>query len=310
MCSANFPFSIIFVKIFLMKVSIIGVGRLGGALAIALARKDYEIEYLVSRKAETAGKIADFVGANVLGFAPEDLSKITSDIVFIAVQDFEIENVAKYLARHLRGRPFVFHTSGSLASDVLRDLLDAGCPVGSFHPLVSISDPILGASRFSDVYFCIEGDAQAIDAADRIVEDLGGKFFSIESKYKTLYHAAAVTSSGHLVALLDTAVEILSRCGLDSEQSKEILLPLVESTIQNLKVQTPAEALTGTFARADSETFEKHVETLRENVSEEAIDVYLQLGERSAHLAEEQGADPEKLGELRKKISLAKKNFK
>jgi predicted short-subunit dehydrogenase-like oxidoreductase (DUF2520 family) len=293
-----------------MKVSIIGVGRLGGALAIALARRDYQIEHLVSRKPENAQKIAEFVDANVLGFAPEDLSKIKSDVVFIAVQDFEIENVSKYLARHLTVKPFVFHTSGSLSSAVLQDLRDAGCLVGSFHPLVSISDAVLGANRFADVYFCIEGDADAVDAADRIVEDLGGKFFSIEARFKALYHAAAVTSSGHLVALIDTAIEMLSKCGLDPTQAREILLPLVESTVQNLKIQTPAEALTGTFARADSETFEKHLETLRENVSEEAVDVYLQLGERSVHLAEEQGADAEKLDELRKKVSLAKKNFK
>ena len=293
-----------------MKVSIIGVGRLGGALAIALARKDYEIENLISRKRESAEKIGDFVSANLLGFAPEDLSKIASDVIFIAVQDFEIENVSKYLARHLTTKPFVFHTSGSLSSAVLQDLRDAGCRVGSFHPLVSISDSVLGANRFSDVYFCIEGDAEAVDVADRMAEDLGGKFFSIEAKYKTLYHASAVTSSGHLVALFDVAIEMLSKCGLDQVQAKEILLPLVESTVQNLKLQTTAAALTGTFARADIETFEKHVEILRENVSEEAVDVYLQLGERSTHLAEEQGADPEKLDELRKKISLAKKNFK
>ncbi|HEY0429303.1 MAG TPA: Rossmann-like and DUF2520 domain-containing protein [Pyrinomonadaceae bacterium] len=293
-----------------MKVSIIGVGRLGGALAIALARKDYEIENLISRKPEAAQKIAESVDANLLSFAPEDLAKINSDVVFIAVQDFEIENVSKYLARHLTTKPLVFHTSGSLSSQILQDLRDVGCLVGSFHPLVSISDPVLGANRFTDVYFCIEGDPEAVDAADRIVENLGGKFFSIESKYKMLYHAAAVTSSGHLVALFDTAIEMLSKCGLDADQSREILLPLVESTVQNLKVQTPAEALTGTFARADIETFEKHVEILRENVSEEATDVYLQLGERSVHLAEEQGADAEKLDELRKKISLAKKNFK
>ena len=182
--------------------------------------------------------------------------------------------------------------------------------IGSIHPLVSISDSVLGASRFADVYYCIEGDAEAVELAETIVADLGGKTFEIESKFKTLYHASAVTACGHLVALIDVAIEMLSKCGLDSAQSKEILLPLIESTVENLKNQTTVEALTGTFARADEETFEKHLKILKENVSKEALAVYLQLGARSVHLAEEQGADREKLEKLRNKISLAKKNLK
>jgi predicted short-subunit dehydrogenase-like oxidoreductase (DUF2520 family) len=293
-----------------MKVSIIGVGRLGGALAIALARKGYEIENLVSRKRETAEKIGDFVSANLLSYTPEDIAKIASDVIFIAVQDYEIETVAKYLARNLTGKPLIFHTSGSLSSEVLLPLQEVECKVASFHPLVSISESVMGANRFSDAYYCIEGDTEAVDAAREIVADLGGKFFSIQARFKTLYHASAVTACGHLVALVDVAIEMLSKCGLDAAQSKEILLPLITSTVENLNLQTTSEALTGTFARADVETFEKHLEILRENVSEEAVDVYLQLGGRSVHLAEEQGADAEKLEELRNKILLAKKNLK
>lgn len=292
------------------KVSIIGVGRLGGALAIALARKDYEIENLVSRNRESAEKIADFVGARVLEFSPEDLSEINSDIIFIAVQDFEIETVAKFLARNLKAKPIVFHTSGTLSSEVLQSLRDIEIKVGSFHPLVSISESILGANRFSDVYFCVEGDTEAVQTAEEIVSNLGGKSFSIESKYKALYHASAVTVAGHLVALVDVAIEMLSKCGLEAKQSKEILLPLIESTVGNLKEQTTVQALTGTFARADVETFEKHLEILKKSVSEEALNVYLQLATRSVHLAEEQGADKEKLDEIRNKISLAKTNLK
>lgn len=293
-----------------MKVSIIGIGRLGGALAIALARKDYEIENLVSRSKGNAEKIAGFVGAKVLEFSPEDISTINSDVIFIAVQDYEIEAVAKFLARNLKSKPFVFHTSGALSSEILESLRDNGCQTGSFHPLVSISESILGANRFSDVYFCVEGDDAAILAAEEIVSNLGGKFFSVESKNKTLYHASAVTASGHLVALVDVAIEMLAKCGLDANQSKEILLPLIESTVGNLKEQTTAKALTGTIARADVETFEKHLEILEKNVSGEALEIYLQLAARSVHLAEEQGADREKLDEIRNKISLAKKNLK
>jgi predicted short-subunit dehydrogenase-like oxidoreductase (DUF2520 family) len=125
-----------------------------------------------------------------------------------------------------------------------------------------------------------------------------------------LYHASAVTACGHLVAVIDTAIEMLAKCGLSDTQAKETLLPLIKSTLENLEVQTTAEALTGTFARADVKTFEKHLAAMEQEVSDEAREIYLQLGARSAHLAERQGASAEDLKEILNKISLAKKNFK
>ena len=300
-----------FLRIFYeMKISIIGIGRLGGALAIALAKKGYEIENLVARKKENAGKIAGFIVPKPKILLSEKLNKITSDIIFITTQDFEIENVADSLAQNLQNKTFVFHTSGSLSSEILSKLKEIGCKIGSIHPLVSISDAVLGAERFKDAYFCVEGDDEAVKIAKEIVENLGGKSFSIETKYKTLYHASAVTACGHLVAVIDVALEMLEKCGLDEAAGREILLPLVKSTVKNLEHQTTARALTGTFARADAETLQRQIAILSENVSVEALEVYLQLGERSLHLAEARGADPEKIAEMQKIIGLAKKNFK
>ncbi len=125
-----------------------------------------------------------------------------------------------------------------------------------------------------------------------------------------MYHASAVTACGHLVAVIDTAIEMLSKCGLDENDSKEILLPLIESTVENLKTQTTAEALTGTFARADGETFERHFEILEREVSAEALKIYLLLGERSLKLAEKQISDAKRLENMREKILLAKKKLR
>ncbi|MDQ3181917.1 MAG: DUF2520 domain-containing protein, partial [Acidobacteriota bacterium] len=294
--------------LFRMKISIIGIGRVGGALAIALAKNGYEIENLVTRKKENAEKIAEFTKSNIL--TANELDQISSEIIFITTQDFEIENAAKSLAENLLNKPTVFHTSGSLSSEVLQSLQTIGCKIGSIHPLVSISDAHLGAERLRGAYFCVEGDGEAVKIAQEIVKDLGGKSFFIETKYKTLYHASATAACGHLVALIDVAIEMLTNCGLSEKSAQEILLPLIKSTVENLSTQTTAAALTGTFARADVETLEKHLEVLQENVSNEVLEVYLQLGNRSAHLAEVQGASAENLKKMRGIISLAKNNLK
>jgi predicted short-subunit dehydrogenase-like oxidoreductase (DUF2520 family) len=168
----------------------------------------------------------------------------------------------------------------------------------------------MGPKRFEGAYFCIEGDPVAVELGNTIAADLGGIPFSIETRHKTLYHAAAVTSCGHVVALFDAAVEMMTKCGLDAETAKKVLLPLVNSTIQNLNEQSNAAALTGTFARADVETFTRHLAALNESVSTELLEIYLLLGERSLELAAQQGVSQDKLNHLRTKVLIAKSKLK
>lgn len=287
----------------IFNVAIIGVGKVGGALAIALSERGYEISQLVTRRYEKAREIARLIEPRPQVISSEELEKVSADVVFITTQDSEITVVAEALAEKLEHLPFVFHTSGALSSKVLKSLRDGGCEVASIHPLISISDAKLGAKRFKNSYFCIEGDSEAVNIAEQMIEDLEGKPFSIETKHKILYHAAAVTACGHLVALISAAIEMLSKCGLSREKSQQILLPLISGTIQNLAVQTPAEALTGTFARADIEGARKHLQTLRENVSPELLEIYKTLGLHSLPLAEQQGANKEKLEKIREILS-------
>src|SRR5258707_4659160 len=175
---------------------------------------------------------------------------------------------------------------------------------------VSISKPELGPARFRDAFFCVEGDPEAVTMGRGMVDDLGGQPFSIDTKFKTLYHASAVTACGHLVALFDAAVEMMTKCGLSADESKNILMPLVTSTVQNLSEQSTSAALTGTLARADIETFTRHLTALNENVSDDLLEIYLLLGERSLELASKQGVSPERIDTLRTKVLIAKSKLK
>jgi predicted short-subunit dehydrogenase-like oxidoreductase (DUF2520 family) len=275
-------------------VSIIGVGRVGGALALALDKCGYKVETLVSRNGRNASEISALLSdkPNI----SNNLADINTDAIFIAAQDTEIEKIAGTLAENLTNNPFVFHTSGSLSSEILDVLRAKKCQIASFHPLISISDSILGAEKFANAYFCLEGDEEAVNIGKEIVTDLGGNAFSIETKYKPLYHASAVVACGHFVALFSTAIEMLTNCGLDAETSQKILLPLVKSTVENLQTQTPAQALTGTFARTDTLTLQRHLESLAND--NELLEIYTLLGKQSLKLAEKQGADLSKISKM------------
>lgn len=288
-------------------VTIIGVGRLGGALALALSEKGYQISGLVSRNKEKAEKIAQLINPKPKILSENEFEKITSNIIFISTQDTEILNVANELAEKLEDLPFVFHTSGSRSSKILSGLNDEGFEVASFHPLVSFSDPIAGVKNFNDSYICIEGDSQAVSIARQIAIDLGGKPFSIAPENKLLYHASAVTACGHLVSLLSVAVEMLAHCGLEKQKAKEILLPLVKSTINNLSEQTFGEALTGTFARGDAETLKAHLEILTRSVSQDVLEIYLLLGKQSLELARQNGVDTKRLQVMNDLLETARK---
>lgn len=284
-----------------------GIGRVGGSLALALSRAGYRVESLIYRTPKTTKKIAGKITPRPKTISFNSVSSIDSDIILITTQDSELESVAADLASKITRNLFVFHTSGSLSSSVLSELKKRGCPTGSIHPLISISSSEFAAERFVGAYFCVEGDEAALKRGKAIVRKLGGKPFSIETKYKTLYHAAAVTACGHLVAVVDTAIEMMTKCGLSEKESRKILLPLIKSTVDNLDTQRPEQALTGTFARADLDVFERQLTSIKGNLPKDVLEIYLVLAERSLMLAEKNGIGKERTEKLRKRILLAKR---
>jgi predicted short-subunit dehydrogenase-like oxidoreductase (DUF2520 family) len=288
-------------------VSIIGIGRVGGALALGLSAENYRIDCLFAKNPARAESISAHIDPPPFVGRLSEADEISSDIIFITTQDREIENAVKALKdKKIAPAAAVFHTSGSLSSEILAELNGENRRLGSIHPLVSISEPFLGVKRMRGAYFCLEGHEKAVTVAEEIVGDLGGRSFSIGTEFKTLYHASAVTACGHLVALIDVSMEMLEKCGLDPAVAKEILMPLIESTVENLSEQKNSEALTGTFARGDLETLRKHIESLCAYSSDEILEIYLLLGARSLKLAGQQGVAPDRLEKMSAELSLAK----
>ncbi len=289
----------------MQSVSIIGIGRLGGALALALSRCGFRVENLIFRNSQTISAIADKIPEKPKLIDSSEAEDLKTDLIFITTADPDIETVSDQLTNVLTSCPFVFHTSGSLSSAILSKLKAIGCKTGSIHPLVSVSDPVRGAESLAGAYYCIEGEGDAVRMADEIVRKLGGLPFVIDTRFKPLYHASAVTASGHVVALFDVALEMLAACKV--EGGTKILLPLVRSTLANLEIQTTKEALTGTFARADISAFRRHLGSIEQNASMGAKEIYLELAARSLALAELNGANAEDIATILKEISIAKR---
>jgi len=271
------------------EVSIIGTGRLGTTLAVALAGQGYSIRSLVARRAQSARKAASLLDADVQVLAAKEMrALISADVFLITVPDDQIREVARELREiDVDRKVTALHTSGALSSDVLAPLREKGWHTGSIHPLMSVSGKLDGAASLRGAFWSVEGDRSALRLGKEIVRDLGGKSFSIRSEDKPLYHAAAVMASGGVVALFDVALEMLAECGLDRKTARSILLPLIASTVRNLETKDPAQALTGTFSRGDVETVKRHIAALKNKELIEALDLYRLLGQRSLTLTKE-----------------------
>lgn len=293
-------------------VSIVGAGRLGTALARALSANGYTIEAVVTRTRRHAKRAARLVGTRPLALAFTQLDLLpASDILFITTPDDAISEVAAELAARIKngGRQqtsrrtrTALHASGALSSAALASLREAGFSTGSLHPLVSVSDPLQGAQSLGSAFFCVEGSAAALRVALRVVRALGAQSFSISADDKALYHAAAVMASGHTTALFDIATEMLVRCGLSELRARRVLLPLLKSTLDNLYTNDPAHALTGTFARADTATVRRHLESLHSQKMRQALAAYVLLGERSLQLAKAAGVPVAALKEMAREL--------
>ena len=285
-------------------VSIIGAGRLGAALAFALSAKGIAVETVICRSAQKARRVARLAGAQTQALLLTQLSDLPpSDVLLITTPDDVIEPVAQQVAVSIGwkgGGHVALHASGALSSDALESLRAAGFSTGSMHPLISVSDPIAGASSLGLAHFSIEGKPQAVRVARSLVRILGGQSFSISPRDKSLYHAAAVMSSGHVVALFDITTGLLIECGLTRLQARDALLPLLKSTVENLTLNPTSRALTGTFARADVATVVKHLAALRAGSDSDALAAYVLLGLHSLLLAPTSAADPNNARKIRR----------
>ena len=73
----------------MQSVSIIGIGRIGGALAIALSREGYEVENLIYRSEPVSPDILSRISSSAHLIAFADLQVLNSDIIFITSADPE-----------------------------------------------------------------------------------------------------------------------------------------------------------------------------------------------------------------------------
>lgn len=268
----------------MVRVSIIGCGRVGCTLAALFSRaQGYEVVSLYSLSSASVEKAGELVPGALRCRRIEEVEE--SDLYLLTMPDSAIkETAAQYAALlSLRSNPLVIHWSGALSSSVLSPYADFGARIGSIHPIKSFADPQRAADTFPGTWCGIEGDD--IEQLAHIAKALGGVPFVIPQGKKLLYHGAAVFSSNYVVTLLSLGIRCLAEIGIEKEAAQKILLPLLESTYQNLTKAPPEKALTGPIARGDINLVEDQFGDLC-NLSPELGELYRVLGRATAELVD------------------------
>ncbi|MBF0235514.1 MAG: DUF2520 domain-containing protein, partial [Desulfamplus sp.] len=250
------------------KISIVGCGRVGTALAVFLSKAGYEIAGVASRTLFSAEKTVKAVLAQgsseeIKIYSSPVESAMAGDIVFITTPDHLVSSVCSDISADNSVKiadKTIFHCSGALSSCILSPAADKGANTGSIHPLQSFAPYTPGQkSPFVGINVSVEGNEKALTIGKSLIHDLGSNYFTIPTEAKTLYHAAAVVASNYLVTLENFALKLLKEADIPENKGYEILEPLIQGTLTNIKNRGSVAALTGPVARGDAQIVEKHI---------------------------------------------------
>ena len=262
------------------RVTIIGAGRMGQGLGLALKRRGYKI-VLVARAPR------DVIPPLALHSGSRSEATTGAELVLIATPDDAVASVAAELAREgaIARDQVVLHLSGLLDRRALLPLEETGAGLGSFHPLQSVAEPGTAAERLKGAYVGIEGDDRALTAAERLANTLRMIPVRIPAAAKPAYHAGAAFVANYTVALVGVAERLARGAGVPADIAARIYLPLLGGAVANLNALGPAASLTGAVRRGDEETVKAHLEAL----GPEDQNLYRTVGRAAVMLAREAG---------------------
>ena len=262
------------------RVTIIGAGRMGQGLGLALKRRGYKIALVARTPRDVTPPLMLHQGSRAEATAEAEL-------ILIATPDDAIGSVAAELAREgaITRDQVVLHLSGLLDRNALLPLEETGAGCGSFHPLQSVAEAATAAERLKGAYVGIEGDDRALVAAERLANTLRMIPVRIPASAKPAYHAGAAFVANYTVALVGVAERLARSAGVSPEIAARIYLPLLGGAVANLNALGPAASLTGAVRRGDEQTIRAHLKAL----SPEDRILYRTVSRAAITLAKEAG---------------------
>jgi predicted short-subunit dehydrogenase-like oxidoreductase (DUF2520 family) len=261
-----------------LNVGVVGAGRVGTALAVALSRAGHRLVGASAISAASRQRIETYLSdAPVL--QPEDVVA-AADLVLLTVPDDALGGLVRGLVATdapLTGR-MLAHASGRHGLAVLEPAVERGALPLALHPVMTFTGRPDDADRLAGITFGVTAPAVLRPAAEVLVMEMGGEPVFIAEADRGLYHAALAGAANHLVTQVVQAADLLTLAGV--KQPSRMLGPLLATALDNA-LRLGDAALTGPVARGDAETVAGHLDALR-TTAPEALPAYLALARLTA----------------------------
>jgi predicted short-subunit dehydrogenase-like oxidoreductase (DUF2520 family) len=264
-----------------LRVGVVGAGRAGTALAVALGRAGHEIVAASAVSDSSISRLRQRLPGTPVRQPAEVVA--AADLVLLTVPDDALPGLVAGLAATgaaLEGR-LVAHASGRHGLAVLDPAVRAGALPLALHPVMTFTGRPDDIDKMAGISFGITAPDPLRPVAEVLVLEMGGEPVFIAEEHRDLYHAALATASNYLVTLVVQASDLLREAGV--ENPSRMLGPLLGAALDNaLRLGDPA--LTGPVARGDADTVASHIAALRA-VSPESLPAYLALARLTADRA-------------------------
>jgi len=246
-----------------LKIGIIGTGKLAHKLAFTIERdEDYTLSFVSGRSKNKAKSILSLSSCEFIK-GVKNLPEV--DIVLISVKDDAIEEVSNQL--ECSGDPIVAHTSGIKGIEVLQSHKKRGI----MYPLYSFFDK--EEQDMNDIPFLIEAEgAHSLIKLENLAKNISGKVYKISAEEKKQLHLAAVFANNFSNFMMTTAHEILAKKNIELE----ILLPIIRQSCSNWMEGEAKNNQSGPALRGDLETQTTHLRKLTDQDQKEIYKIVSQ----------------------------------
>ena len=262
-------------------VGVIGAGRVGSVLAVALGRAGHRI---VAASAVSDASVQR-MSKNLPGvpLLPPDQVLARADLVLLTVPDDVLPGLVSGLASTgsaMQGR-LIAHASGRHGLAVLEPAVRRGALPLALHPVMTFTGRPDDIDKLAGICFGVTAPSPLRPVAEALVVEMGGEPVFIDEESRDLYHAALASAANHLVTLVVQAADLLHAAGV--ADPGRMLGPLLSAALDNA-LRLGDAALTGPVARGDADTVASHVRALRA-ASPEALAAYVALARLTADRA-------------------------
>lgn len=229
------------------KVILLGGGNVAGHLIKSITSSGHHIMQIYNRtmeKIQAYSKDMDIVD-HIHGVRDD------ADIYIVCVKDSAIEELSKSL--RLKDK-LIVHTSGNRSIDLLKNV---STRYGIFYPLQSFTKGI--PVDFREVPILIEASTEESEGALRsFAVSISNHVLTMREEDRLKLNLAGVFVNNFTNHMYTWMYDYLREHGLDFR----LLLPLIQNTVDKIKIDAPASTQTGPAVRNDEETIERQMKLL------------------------------------------------